>query len=179
VFLTSRFYKEQPVGIREKINDNPAITSGVVAVVIILAIILIVWNSMGGGPGGSGKAFFTIDDGKTWFADDAAKIPPFMHDGKEAVRVFVFTCDEGKTKWAGYLQKYTPEAKKLLEVPPDQSLPPTGNVDEVLMKGTLFKKVGAPENQWVSQTQPHILERVQRLECPGGGDLKNLRPVDP
>jgi hypothetical protein len=117
-------------------------------------------------------AWFTTDDGKTWFADDAQKIPPFEKDGKEAVRVFVFTCDDGKTHWAGYLQKYSPEAKRVLE----RGEAPA-NVDEILMKGTLFKNLG--DEQWVSVEQPAELVEIQRLECSGDGRITNLRPVDP
>jgi hypothetical protein len=39
------------------------------------------------------RAFYTTDDGKTWFTDDAERLPPFDHGGKQAVRLYLFSCD--------------------------------------------------------------------------------------
>jgi hypothetical protein len=52
------------------------------------------------------KLFFTIDDGKTWFAADASNKAPFMHEGKQALRAHVFQC-EGKPPFVGYLSKHS------------------------------------------------------------------------
>jgi hypothetical protein len=54
------------------------------------------------------QLFFTTDDGKTWFADEASKKAPFLHDEKPAVRAHVFSCDGGKKLFAGYLSKFSP-----------------------------------------------------------------------
>ena len=57
----------------------------------------------------------TVDDGATYFPDDANKIPPFTKDGKEAVRARVFSCDGGKTKYVAYLERITPKAKAAID----------------------------------------------------------------
>src|SRR5215210_5554852 len=94
--------QERNVGIRETINKNPTQTAAITAGIIVLALILIIWQACsGGGSGTIGKSYYTIDDGKTYFVDASNKIPPFMHEGKEAVRAHVFTCDNGKTKFVG------------------------------------------------------------------------------
>src|SRR5207237_8725398 len=45
--------------------------------------------------------------------DDANKVPPFDHKGKEADRARVYKCD-GKT-FVNHLERYTPDAKKKME----------------------------------------------------------------
>jgi len=76
---------------------------------------LVGWNLLpvGGGAGGQNLAHFTCDDGKTLFAAAADNIPPFLHDGQQACRAFVFTCDAGATRWTGYLQRYTPRGQEI------------------------------------------------------------------
>jgi hypothetical protein len=79
---------------------------------------LVVWQifgSSGSGLDEGSGGFFSDDDGKTWFEASADKIPPWDRNGKTAVRCYVFTCDGGKTKFAGYLERLTPEAKRMLE----------------------------------------------------------------
>jgi hypothetical protein len=61
------------------------------------------------------KAFFTTDDGKSFFVDRFDRVPPFRKDGKTAVRAQVFSCDDGRTKFVGYLEMYAPLDKAALE----------------------------------------------------------------
>jgi len=46
--------------------------------VIVLATILIAIQWSGGSGQSSDQAFFTIDDGQTWFADDISNLPPYF-----------------------------------------------------------------------------------------------------
>jgi hypothetical protein len=107
------------VGIRETLNKNPTYTAAGTAAIILLALLFIMWQACGGIGGGggaaAGQAFYSIDDGKNFFVDEAGKIPPFKKDGKDAVRAHVFTCDGGKTKFVGYLESYSPQDKKIME----------------------------------------------------------------
>ena len=36
------------------------------------------------------SGYFSDDDGKTYFQDDASKIAPFDHNGKQAVSAYLF-----------------------------------------------------------------------------------------
>src|SRR5947207_15643246 len=104
------------VGVRETLNRYPKITAAVIGV-ILLAVVYLFWSSGIGGiaAGRSGtQAYFSTDDGKSWFVDDAKKIPPFQKNGKDAVRAYVYKCPDG-TKFVSHLERYTPEAKKMLE----------------------------------------------------------------
>ncbi len=117
------------------------------------------------------KGYFTSDDGQTWFADDLTNIPPFEKDGRQCVRAFVFTV-EGNTniRFVGYLQRYTPEAKVVLErQQPGQ--PPSQEVVSALVNGTEVKRPGDKEWRKFGDA-PEIVNIV----APGG---KKVIPVVP
>ena len=61
------------------------------------------------------KAFYSDDDGQTYFVDDLWKVPPFDHNGKTAVRAYVFSYDGGKKQFVAYLMKYDDEMKNRFE----------------------------------------------------------------
>ncbi len=52
--------------------------------------------------------YYTIDDGATVFADHHPPSIPFQKDGKDAVLAAVFTCNDGKTTFCGFLMKRAP-----------------------------------------------------------------------
>ena len=56
------------------------------------------------------------------------RVPPFELDGKQAVGVMVYSCDEGKTRFVGYLYRYTPEGKARVEemIKQHRAGPPVG-----------------------------------------------------
>lgn len=104
------------MSLRETLNRNPALAGGVaVAAVVLLGIV--VWRRVIIRPPDKNPVaqnYFTVDDGKTFFTDDAKLVPPFTKDGQEAVRAFVYQTQGGSPEVV-YLMKYTPEAKQALE----------------------------------------------------------------
>ncbi len=168
------------MGIRETLNQNPAITTGATAGIIVLALGFILYQSFGSsGPSIPTKSFFTTDDGATYFADDIKLVPPFEKDGKQAVQAFVYTCDGGKTKFVAYLQRYTPEAKKIVEsVRGANANDPAaiGKLEEAQITGIEVKKPG--DKDWVNQRQMEKFMQVQSIQCPTGS-IENLEPVMP
>ncbi len=83
------------------------------------------------------QAYYSVDDGQTFFADDINLVPPFEKDGKMAVRAHVFTCDGGKTPFVAYLERYTPEAKGKIEAMKEGADP--AGMEEVWMTGIEVK----------------------------------------
>lgn len=102
------------MSVREIINNNSKIVIGVMFVLIVGAISFTVIQSQSGpsAPTVSDQAFYTIDDGKTWFVDNADMMP-FAKDGKPAYLAYVFRSEDGK-EFVGYIKRYNPNAEKAL-----------------------------------------------------------------
>jgi hypothetical protein len=172
------------VGIREKINQNPKQTTAITAGIVVVAILFILWQACGGGPGSGGatdKAFYTTDDGKTYFVDSSSNIPPYQKDGKMAVRAQVFTCDDGKTKFVGYVEMYAPQDKAVLE----QIAKGGGKGGTPVYAGyagqAMVKRPGDPPTAWVplAPQTTAMYQMVVQPKCPAGGSQENLSRVFP
>jgi hypothetical protein len=155
--------QELSVGIRETLNQNPAITTVATIIIILATLGLIVYQTWDfGGPSYAPptQAWFTVDDGKTWFADDISKLPPWDYQGRPAHRVFVYTCDDRTTTFAAYLMRYTPEAKQKLT---------QGNTSDPMMQqllngpGVEVKPPLTGEKGWLKRSDPAAAALLQPL----------------
>lgn len=112
--------------VREALNKNKGVALAATGALLCIAVAAIAWEFHGGGPQEVTKVFYTVDDGKTWFADDANKLSPFDYNGQQAYHVDVFRGSDGK-EFAGVIERYTDEAKtKLIQIralPPEQQNP--------------------------------------------------------
>jgi hypothetical protein len=165
------------MNIRQEIQRRPGVAA-VLAVALIaagigLSIFLRSGNASGGGS--SGLAWFTDDDGKTWFADDARRLPPFDHHGKTASRAFVFECTAHQTKFVAYLQRFTPEAQRAVGEAQAASDSRPESFNTVQVRGVEVKLPGS--TQWVSVNSPEGA-RIRDPVCPRG-DRENLTDVQP
>lgn len=169
------------MGIRETLNQNPAITTGVTAGIIVIALIVIGWQLFGGGgPRIPTKAYYTVDDGQTWFVDDIQKVPPFDHNGQQAVRVQLYTCDDGKNVFPVYLERYNDRAKAAAERArqADASGEPDYEAYELKEAGQEVKRARDPNAPWVLVRNHERSGPIMSPQCPDG-DQKNLRPMFP
>jgi hypothetical protein len=168
--------------VRESLNRHSG-RAAAVTVAVVAGALLFRYLTAGAGPGANGpsnRAFFSNDDGKTWFVDDVHKLPPFQKDGKDAYRAFVYQCADGK-KFVAYLQRYTQGAKQKLgrggpaAVQGPGALPGAdgggGGFGDAA--GVEVKKPGA--ESWVSQADPRAVE-VMTLKCPGGSSPTLVQP---
>jgi hypothetical protein len=162
------------VGLRETLNNNSKITTGVTIALIVVVLGYIIYAGTGHGPGGSpapakDRVFYTDDDGATWFADDATKIPPFDHNGKQAVRARVYRCG-GKT-FVNHVERYTPEVQKRLQQAQARSAG-GGDVVAAEVAGIEIKSPG--EERWVNANDP-AATKIMHPKC-SGGDLELVLP---
>jgi hypothetical protein len=153
------------LGVREQINQKSGIALWAIGGVVLLLVCFVGWEFFGSRPSTHppiGKCFYTSDDGRTWFADTADKIPPFDHDGAKAVVCLVFKCADS-APFAGYLRSSTQEFhdQKVGITRIDSAhlpLDPFANV--------LVKRPG--DKNWVPSYTPEGTKIINDIPCPNG-----------
>ena len=158
------------VGLRDQINRKPAIATGGVGLLVVALICVIVFNIRKNQPSAISGAqmYYTTDDGKTWFPDAWEKIPPFDHNGAEAVRCYVFkTASSGP--FVGYLEKYTQGVHDRLSGAVQSPLP----LD--VPSGTLVKRPG--DKSWVVEVSA-AGQKIVGVKAPNGstGAVEQVLP---
>jgi len=144
--------------------------AGAAAVVVLVGLIAWRASATPSAPAAAAEAqdFYSVDDGATYFTAPVDLVPPFDWKGKQAVRAAVFTCDGGATRFVGYLERYTPAAKKQVETARQRlkagakdSGPPT-----MALGGVEVRKPGK-EGAWTSRMTP-AAGQILQVKCPGG-----------
>jgi hypothetical protein len=172
---------EPDMGIRENIDKNRGLTTIITTVVILLAVGVSVYSLWPSGPEQQSRTYFTIDEGKTWFADSIIKAPPFEYQGKTAYRLRLYTCDEGKTKFPGYVMRYTPEGKKKLaaavEAAQKAGTPLVGALGALTGSDIEIRALGGESNPWYPIGDFGKTGSIRNIKCPGGqGTLDTVEP---
>jgi hypothetical protein len=162
-------------GLRDIFQKHPRIVAGASVCVILIAIASCAWCLVRPTIV-SHKAWYTDDGGKTWFVDDSRKLPPFDHNGKQAVVCFVYTIDGGKTKYVSYLMRVSPAGQKEIQdaLKKQQAGDTTARLGELPME---VEPPGAGDAGWVSISSPAARELI--VPHSPNGDLTNLQVVDP
>lgn len=159
------------MGIRETLNKNQTLTTGITIAIIVVALIIIVMQLTGGGGAATvyTKAFFsTNDDGSDWFVDDINKIAPFDHNGKPAYRVHLYTCDKGKTKFVGYLERYTEAGKKKAEALRANPQVARDPAEMDVLQFTEVEVKSPKGTKWIKRNDPKSEEIMSGVKCPDG-----------
>jgi len=162
-------------------NKNRTIAIAVVASIVVLAIAIFFFNrsTSVSGSFATGQAFYSDDDGATWFTDSADKLTPFDHDGKQAVRAYIYQCGSGK-KFVGRLERYTAEQKKFLQdtqtaisqgKPPPRPTAPSG---PSVGWGSEVKKPG--DSQWIPANDFTRAASILNPKCPDGHPATLINP---
>ena len=146
---------------------------------LIVGGALIIWQlNFGSGPSRptvvpGQMAYFSDDDGRTWFPDAIGRVPPFKHNGRDAVRVQVCRCPGGQP-FAGYLVRCTRDGLK------------TVRESDPLLSGRRFRAAVPPvfevkrpgAGPWVPVGKDNLADwqRIIDVQCPGG-DAGSGQPV--
>jgi hypothetical protein len=161
------------MNLREMYSEKPIRAAAVAAGLLLISIALVAFQLRGSGSIAPvrAKAFFTIDDGKTWFTDDAAKLPPFEKDGKQAVLALVYRCADG-TEFVNHLERFKPDARQALEKAsvadtagndkPDQNA-----IRNAYTGGREVKRPG--DARWIASSNYREASQVTAVRCPNGG----------
>jgi hypothetical protein len=134
---------ENDLGLRENLNKKPIIGVSITLAIIIAAIGVIVWQNRPESAYVGNRVFYSDDDGKTWFPDQPNRVPPFDHNGKDAVRCYVYKSN-GES-FAAYLQKFSKSVAA--KVKGNQ---PMGDAE--VTAGTLVKRPG--DADWIPSSDP-------------------------
>ena len=171
------------MGLRERIGSDKRVAFGLIAVVAVV-VLAVAWQVLGGAPssgagGAPGGLYFTTDDGATTFTAPANHLAPFDHNGKQAVRAVMYSCDGGKTKFVGYLERYTPSAKQQMEAGKQAAQTGGKMVMAAPNMGVAVLEVKKPgeKNAWVDKSRPQG-QAVIRVTCPPGssGTPEEINP---
>jgi hypothetical protein len=159
------------MGFAEEFEKNKKVFIGV-GVLVLIALVVIIMN-MTGGPArpsaasGKPKLFYTADDGKTYFPDDADKIPGFDHGGKPAYRAQVYQCGTS-APFVGYMQRIEEGARKSAEDARAQGKRAV-EVEAIMADKIEVKKPG--DARWVPAGKG---ERVMLVTCPDGKTMASI-----
>jgi len=142
------------MGIRAYINENRQIAVAIAVVVVAAVVVETVTFLQPRGQGIAppklvGNAYYSADDGKSLFVDAGDQATPFDHDGKPAVKVYLYTCNGGMTRWVQYLEKHDAG----------------GTV--------LVKKPGGGD--WIPDTDPRA-DTIRTPKCNGSGSPVRVLP---
>ena len=157
------------MGLRQWLNNNQAVTTVVVLVLVLSAVGWAGFHYLSNRrtiTTGLPDAYFTIDDGKTYFTASTANIPPFDYQGKQAVRAYVFECS-GK-RFVGYVERYKPEAR---QAKLDKKATPATQI-----YGRELKRPG--DATWVNSGDQSAVAKVIDVPTPSGMSGEP-NPVEP
>lgn len=95
------------MSVREALNATPRRSLAIVVTGTVVAVGFAVWSLRSESPPGvPATAFYSSDDGATFFEDDAEKLS-FVKDGKPVVMAHVFEGSK-RGKFVGYLERMSP-----------------------------------------------------------------------
>lgn len=162
------------MGIRETLNEHQGVTIGAAIGVTLLAIGFVVYSMNAGGASSQlihppPQTWFTVDDGKTFFADDASKFPPFDEDGKTALGCAVYEVNGNRV--VGHVFRYTEAGKKRMEEA--MRGPLTSEVSLVRDQAVELKKPLTGDSGWVKGTDPRGAEI---RKPPAGANVQEIFP---
>jgi len=168
------------MGIREKLSTQKVVSGGIAALLLAISALLLISQFHTPRRAKLSEAYYSDDDGQTWFADSAFQVPPFDHNGKTAVIAEVYTYDNGSKQFCAYLAKYTDGSRQRLAAafadaqaqgrsPGDVPLLHDPNF---INSGMLVKLPGA-NNPWIPLSDARSID-VCTVHSPDGSAIDQL-----
>jgi hypothetical protein len=157
------------IGARDWLNQHPKVAFAGGCVFVLAAIGMIAGYVMASRhrfPAGPPEAYFTTDDGQTYFAAGDDNFPPFDHGGVPAVKAYVFQC--GGQKFVGYLERFDSKTHDYVVA--------HGLTPEALRFGREVKRPGEPK--WQPTGDSRNEAKLTEVRCPSGG-TEEPEPIAP
>jgi hypothetical protein len=163
------------MGVREALSENNklGLSVGIGVIVVALAIIGVQLSGGGSGVEEPETAFYTDDDGKTFFKDAIYKVSPFDRNGKPAYRADVFKCPDGK-QFVGLMYRHNALGKKAMQehIAKGADDPQGTFLGGLEIQGLEVKRPGAPDNTW----KLNDASLSTSIKCPSGGVAELVSP---
>lgn len=160
------------MSVREAINKKKGPVMGAAVTLLCGALCFIVWQNKSPGSARIKKAFYSTDDGQTWFADDSDKIFPFDVDGKQAYRVDVYKGSDGK-EFVGDIERFSDSAKSKLEELRSEPNPDPRAIAGLTSSGLEVKKPG--DSKWYRRNSPQG-DGILAVSSPDGTPPESVMP---
>ncbi|MFG0249180.1 MAG: hypothetical protein ACF8OB_09865 [Phycisphaeraceae bacterium JB051] len=161
------------MNLREWMNQNSAVVTIIAVVLLLVSLGVIIMTLTPQRAARVVDVYFMDTSDGALFIDKSDQLPPIVApSGKDGVRAFVFSCGDcgdESSRFIGWLETYTPEAKKAIETPAEG---PEGGMDnyEVVENGHL---VAAPNSngQWVMANSEPGFKIMDNVQTNCGGDV--------
>jgi hypothetical protein len=135
------------MGIRETLNKRPRVAAAITAGCIALAAAMFIWANKGVSERVT-RAYYSDDDGASFFDDDVDKIYPFDHGGKQAYRAYVYQCGKDKP-FVHYLGRYRDKAKARMAELANKTNDPEAAGELARLRNTAIEVKKPGEAKWV------------------------------
>jgi hypothetical protein len=162
------------MGIREKVSEKPGIVLAIVIACVLAAAGIVAATFWPQKKADLSQAFYSDDDGVTWFSGSTYLVPPFEHNGKTAVVAEVYSYDDGKKLFCAYLARFTEKAKTQLEgaladAQRNGKSPESVGLyaDPNFMKNGTEVKLPGSNNPWIPYNDPRARE-IFSIHSPDG-----------
>lgn len=159
----------------ENLRDKKGLSVGLSAGMVVIAILIAYMSLKSNIPGDVKKAFYSVDDGDTYFVDDLNKAYPFDHNGKQAYRAYVFRGNQDGKKFVGFLERMNDAGRaKMVELaaqPHDKAEP---DIARLLATCTEVKK--PHDTQWAPVNSPAYGLIVNPSSPDGSKDVQCINP---
>jgi hypothetical protein len=162
------------MGIRETLNKQPRVAAAVAAGFIGLAAAVFIWANQGV-PERVTRAYYSDDDGKTYFDDDVDKIYPFDHGGKQAYRVYVYQCGKEKP-FVHYLARYTDKARARIAELVNKTNDPEAAGELARLRNTAIEVKKTGDDKWVPLFSSGGEAMTRHPICPDKSTAHGLSP---
>jgi hypothetical protein len=87
------------MGLREALEKRKGVSIGVSAILVLAAIAIIFNETRSNQMTRIDRAFYSDDDGQTYFVDEVDKLVPFDHNGKQAYRAYFLNAAAENNSW--------------------------------------------------------------------------------
>lgn len=146
------------MSVREKINGSSGAAIALIVLIAAGAMAMLLPRGDNGGP--SDEAYFTDDDGKTFFADSRAKLPPFDRGGKQAVRAVVY--EANGVRFVNHVERYTPAGLRAVSAAANATTPPPASAGPTME----VKRPG--DAKWTPTSDMQDAAPIMTVRLPAG-----------